>query len=75
MPAPRRFRARDIWIAGFGDYEIAGISVPSLTTINPFPREIGTRTAAMILDLLDARTPVAGIIPITPQLIIRNSTR
>jgi LacI family transcriptional regulator, gluconate utilization system Gnt-I transcriptional repressor len=65
----------DIWIAGFGDYEIAGISVPSLTTINPFPREIGTRTAALILDLLDARTPVAGIIPITPQLIIRHSTR
>ena len=65
----------DIWIAGFGDYEIAGISVPSLTTINPFPREIGAQTAALILDLLDARAPVAGTIPITPKLIIRQSSR
>ena len=64
-----------IWIAGFGDYEIAGISVPALTTINPFPREIGAQTAALILDLLDATGPVADIIPITPQLIIRQSTR
>ncbi len=30
-----------IRIAGFGDYEIAEVAVPSLTTINPFPREIG----------------------------------
>ena len=64
-----------IWIAGFGDYEIAGISVPALTTINPFPREIGAQTAALILDLLDATGPVADFIPITPQLIIRQSTR
>lgn len=64
-----------IWLAGFGDYEIAGISVPALTTINPFPREIGGRTAALILDLLDTGATVLDTIPITPQLIIRQSSR
>lgn len=33
-----------LWIAGFGDYEIAGIAVPALTTINPFPNEIGAHS-------------------------------
>ncbi len=44
-----------ISLAGFGDYEIAEISVPPLTTINPFPREIGGRVAKLILDVLDGR--------------------
>jgi LacI family transcriptional regulator, gluconate utilization system Gnt-I transcriptional repressor len=70
VPVPDR-----IWIAGFGDYEIAGISVPALTTINPFPREIGSRTAALILDLLDGSPPTSAPILITPQLIIRQSSR
>jgi LacI family transcriptional regulator, gluconate utilization system Gnt-I transcriptional repressor len=65
----------DIWIAGFGDYEISGISVPALTTINPFPREIGSRTAALILDLLAAAQPARGTVGITPELIIRQSSR
>jgi LacI family transcriptional regulator, gluconate utilization system Gnt-I transcriptional repressor len=64
-----------IWLAGFGDYEIAGISVPSLTTINPFPREIGIRTAALILDLLDTGPPAENTIRIAPRLILRQSTR
>lgn len=70
LPVPER-----IWIAGFGDYEISGISVPALTTINPFPREIGTRTAALILDLLDGRTLGPETIAIAPRLMIRQSTR
>lgn len=44
-----------LWIAGFGDYEISGIAVPALTTIDPFPREIGARSATLILDVLDGR--------------------
>jgi LacI family gluconate utilization system Gnt-I transcriptional repressor len=63
-----------LWIAGFGDYEIAGIAVPSLTTINPFPREIGTRTAELILDVLGGRQTAAARIAISPELLIRQST-
>ena len=63
-----------LWIAGFGDYEIAGIAVPALTTINPFPREIGARTATLILDLLDGQDRPPARIAISPELLIRQST-
>jgi LacI family gluconate utilization system Gnt-I transcriptional repressor len=63
-----------IALAGFGDYEIAGIAVPPLTTINPFPREIGARTAALILEVLDGRAEGAAVVPIRPELLIRAST-
>ena len=43
---------RDIAIAGFGAYEIAGISHPTITTIDPQPTLIGTQTAELILRLL-----------------------
>lgn len=64
-----------IWIAGFGDYEIGDISVPSLTTINPFPREIGARTAALILEVLDGTRDAPTTVRITPELLIRQSSR
>lgn len=69
VEVPGKFR-----IAGFGDYEIAGISVPALTTINPFPREIGARAADLILDVLDGRQEAAARIVISPVLLIRQST-
>lgn len=64
----------DIWIAGFGDYEIAEVSVPAMTTINPFPREIGARTATLILDVLDGRQNGPALVAIAPQLLIRQSS-
>lgn len=64
-----------IWVAGFGNYEIAEISVPALTTIDPFPRDIGGRSAALILDLLDGKQDLPATISISPQLLIRNSSR
>ena len=62
-------------VAGFGDYEIAGICVPSLTTINPFPRDIGARAAELILDVLDGRQPDRATIAIRPELLARQSSR
>jgi LacI family gluconate utilization system Gnt-I transcriptional repressor len=61
-------------IAGFGDYEIAGVSVPSLTTINPHPRDIGSRAVALIGDLLDGRQTDPARIVISPDLVLRHST-
>lgn len=63
-----------LWIAGFGDYEIAEIAVPALTTINPFPRDIGTRTAALILDVLDGKQESPARIATAPELMLRQST-
>ncbi|WP_374802912.1 LacI family DNA-binding transcriptional regulator [Paracoccus zhouxuedongae] len=63
-----------IAIAGFGDYEIAGIAVPPLTTINPFPRQIGERAAELILSILDGEQTGPARIAIDPELLIRPST-
>lgn len=62
-----------IAIAGFGDYEIGAISVPSLTTINPFPREIGAQAAALILRVLDGHAQDPTVITVTPELLLRES--
>ena len=63
-----------IAIGGFGDYEIGGISVPALTTINAQARQIGERTGQLILNLLQNRQDV-GDITIEPELIVRESSR
>jgi LacI family gluconate utilization system Gnt-I transcriptional repressor len=62
-------------LAGFGDYEIAAVCAPSLTTVNPFPREIGARAAALILDVLDGTRREPATIVIAPKLLARASSR
>jgi LacI family gluconate utilization system Gnt-I transcriptional repressor len=63
-----------ISIAGFGDYEIGSVSVPALSTINPFPRLIGMRAAELILRVLDGQQTGPALIQIAPQLLIRGSS-
>lgn len=63
-----------IAIGGFGDFEVAGVAVPPLSTINPFPREIGARAAALILDVLDGHQTLPARIEIAPELLIRASS-
>ncbi|MES2143041.1 MAG: LacI family DNA-binding transcriptional regulator [Pseudomonadota bacterium] len=70
VPVPGR-----ISIAGFGDDEIAGVSVPTLTTINPLAREIGEQAAALILDVLDGKQALPARIEMRPVLTIRQSSR
>jgi LacI family transcriptional regulator, gluconate utilization system Gnt-I transcriptional repressor len=64
-----------ILMAGFGDYEIGAVCVPSLTTINPFPRDIGTAAAALLLQALDNAVPGPVTTRITPMLVQRGSSR
>lgn len=64
-----------IAVAGFGDYEIASICVPSLTTIDPHPHRIGTETAALIVNALQGRVTSPALQQITPDLLIRDSAR
>ncbi|MNU03800.1 DNA-binding transcriptional regulator CytR [compost metagenome] len=61
-------------VAGFGDYDIGQICVPSMTTINPFPIEIGQQAARVILDLLEGK-PTDRILTIVPELLVRESTQ
>ncbi|MEF0944158.1 LacI family DNA-binding transcriptional regulator [Rhizobium sp. BR 362] len=68
VPVPERFA-----IGGFGNYEIGEVCVPTLTTINAFAREIGVRTAELILDILDGKQGVD--VRISPELIVRDSSR
>jgi LacI family gluconate utilization system Gnt-I transcriptional repressor len=64
-----------IAIGGFGDYEVAEVAVPALTTINPYPGEIGTGAAELLLKVLaDPALPRQTRI-ITPALIPRQSSR
>ncbi len=49
---------QDIAVAGFGAYEIAGVSNPTITTINPHPHEIGLQTANLILRVLAQRDQI-----------------
>lgn len=64
-----------ISVAGFGDYEIGAIAVPSLTTVNPFPRQIGEKTASLLLQILDTPAMTPSQLAIVPELILRESTR
>lgn len=63
----------DISIAGFGDYEIAAICVPSLATINPFPIRIGRETASLIIEALEGRLKKPKTVSITTELLLRES--
>ncbi|ACM30662.1 transcriptional regulator protein [Rhizobium rhizogenes K84] len=69
VPVPERFA-----IGGFGNYEIGEVCVPTLTTINAFAREIGEKTARLILDILDEGAAIEDV-RITPELIVRDSSR
>jgi LacI family gluconate utilization system Gnt-I transcriptional repressor len=64
-----------VLIAGFGDYEIASISVPPLTTINPFPSKIGALSADLIVAALDGLLEGPQTIRIATELLIRGSSR
>jgi len=60
-------------IAGFGAYDIAEICVPTITTIDPKPTDIGRKTARMVLDVL-GHTQDPALEQITPVLQIGQST-
>lgn len=63
-----------IAIGGFGDYEIAGISVPPLTTIDAQARAIGEHSGRLILSLLRNESGASSI-TLTPRLLVRQSSR
>ncbi|WP_425305419.1 LacI family DNA-binding transcriptional regulator [Chthonobacter albigriseus] len=68
VPVPGR-----IAIGGFGNYEIGDVCVPSLTTIDPYPRLIGEETAGLIRQALSGTLTEPTRIGISPRLVLRES--
>ncbi len=67
----------DIAIAGFGAYDISSICVPTLTTIDPHPADIGRRTGELIVSLLrgeDQKEKDPIQVAIEPCLSVRESS-
>lgn len=66
----------DLAIAGFGAFEIASFTCPTLTTVDAKPSEIGQKTASLIAALLAGEA--AQEVPINHEtryeLLIREST-
>ena len=64
---------QQIAIAGFGAYDIAEVCVPTLTTIDPMPTEIGEASAELVLELLKSSNAVTSKL-ISPKLKLAQST-
>ncbi len=64
---------QDMVVTGFGAYEIARICVPTLTTVDPFPRKIGEDIASLILiAIADPQPPQTR--RIAPELVVAGSS-
>ena len=63
-----------ISVAGFGNYEVGAVCVPSLTTVDPHPARIGALVAQLLAALEDVPDTAARCHRITPRLLVRESS-
>ncbi len=73
MPAPRHPVPEDVQILGFGDVEIGRQCVPRLSTIAVDAAEIGLRTGALLLGLLDGGAEAPPVIDLGFRLVLRRA--
>lgn len=68
---------KDLAVVGYGDLSEISWLRPHLTTVDQKPEEIGRAAARMLMDRLDGTTTSAAAqgVRITPELVIRESTR
>lgn len=64
----------DFCVIGFGDDSFAQLSVPGITTVSRNAQEMGRIAVKMVNRMLDGETEVSSHC-ITPQLVVRGSTR
>jgi LacI family transcriptional regulator, repressor for deo operon, udp, cdd, tsx, nupC, and nupG len=64
----------DISVIGFDNILFAAATDPALTTIGQPRQEIGRRAMAIMLDLLDGKSPPLGDVILPVELVIRRST-
>ncbi|PIK70995.1 LacI family DNA-binding transcriptional regulator [Methylobacterium frigidaeris] len=65
---------QDVRILGFGDFEIGRQCVPRLSTIAVDATEIGRRTGALLLGLLDGDAGAPAVTDLGFRLLLREST-
>ncbi len=63
---------QDIAVASFDDFPESRVLTPPLTTINPGWYELGQQAVRSLIDLLEGRS-VSALVPVTPQLMVRQS--
>lgn len=65
---------KDIALGGFDDIPLAAFVNPPLTTIHQPIYEIGRKTCALLIDVINGRAPENPSTLLTPTLIIRESS-
>ncbi|HEX4064415.1 MAG TPA: LacI family DNA-binding transcriptional regulator [Acidobacteriaceae bacterium] len=65
---------QDISVVGFDDISQAAFQTPSLTTIRQPLQEMGRLSAQLLLERIRTHDAVASEAPVTPELIIRESS-
>jgi LacI family transcriptional regulator len=65
---------KDIAVSGFDDVPTAAFVNPSLTTLHQPIYDIGRKTCAMLIDIVNGRSPQNSQILLTPSLIVRDSS-
>jgi LacI family transcriptional regulator len=64
----------DISVVGFDDIESAAFYNPSITTIRQPLHEMGTVAARVLLERVRGQNSVQQMLPVLPELVIREST-
>ncbi len=64
----------DIAVGGFDDIPLVEHTNPPLTTIHQPIYEIGRRTCAMLIDIINGRAPTNPHVLLTPTLVVRASS-
>jgi LacI family transcriptional regulator len=65
---------KDIAVGGFDDIPLSAYITPPLTTIHQPIYEIGQQTCAMLIDVINGRSPKNAHALLTPSLVIRQSS-
>lgn len=63
----------DVAVGGFDDIPLAAYVTPALTTVRQPIHEIGRQVCAMLIDIVNGRSPENPHVLLTPELIVRDS--
>jgi LacI family transcriptional regulator len=64
----------DISVVGFDDIQSAAFQNPSITTIRQPLHEMGTIAARILLQRVRGESAAPQVLPVLPELVIREST-
>ena len=65
---------QDVSVVGCGNVDMAEMFIPSLTTVDQKPEEVGRRAMQLLLQQINSRELTSQMITIQPSLVVRGST-